>query len=500
MRKYNLGNAALHTNSLHMYLHCTSVQLLFILPSRNSFGTQVTYTNLCAAGGTALENGGKIHVDKADCMCEVDFESESECGHESKADCESEAESDAVGQLVHMAVSSRSAPAPVSITPNSQAEADTMHRGQARPIPHHHSTIPMSGQAQGTAEVSLGQQRDTAEEGAVAAQVQPELGAAEQVRVARRSNGQYASGLSSLQAALSKGEGNFCSREAVQQAPAVATSERSKQSCLLAPFRMKMMKRTGSAESAAVRSGTAMPAAAGGVPAGAKNDSKVPKSHNGNPVQKLRKVLGRKLWPGCTRQADTHTTPLSPQQDKATKDQQAAATTELTVPDSSPAMPDESQIRAKHGPMQKVKGKAGRCLQKVMPACMKPPPVHSMPHKQADVQPLTAVAGSIRKQELTADEAGGQRQGLSKLTGLFKRKKAASKQALSGSPAGILPTPLVQEPSDFIPAVRQPHGLAVQADVSNAMSYRQAGVQPLTAVAGKQQPPADEAGRRFKRH
>ncbi|KAL3153754.1 hypothetical protein ABBQ32_013345 [Trebouxia sp. C0010 RCD-2024] len=43
--------------------------------------------------------------------------------------------------------------------------------------------------------------------------------------------------------------------------------------------------------------------------------------------------------------------------------------------------------------IQILKARAGRCLQKVMPACMKPPPVYALPHSQADVQPLTAAAG-----------------------------------------------------------------------------------------------------------
>ncbi|KAL3140337.1 hypothetical protein ABBQ38_004601 [Trebouxia sp. C0009 RCD-2024] len=241
-----------------------------------------------------------------------------------------------------------------------------------------------------------------------------------------------------------------------------------------------------------IRSGTAMPASAGGVTAGAqaiRGDSNRPSSGKCSPVQKLKKVLAKKLRPGCMHAAYADITAPSHKQGKAMKGQKAAS--EQVVEGSSPAVDAEPESRGKRGALQKVRARAGRCLQKVMPACMKPPPIHSLPHSQADVQPLTAVAGNIRKPRPTADEAGGQKKQLSRFTGLFKRKKAASHQALAGGPIGTLATQPVHEPSDFIAAVRQPNDLAPQADVPRAITTAAGKAAPLVGANDAIQPLSD---------
>ncbi|KAL3140351.1 Death-associated protein kinase 2 [Trebouxia sp. C0009 RCD-2024] len=245
----------------------------------------------------------------------------------------------------------------------------------------------------------------------------------------------------------------------------------------------------GHTQADSIRSGTAMPASAGGVTAGARaiqGDSNRPSSGKCNPVQKLKKVLAKKLRPGCMHAADADITAPSHKQGKAMQGQKAA--NEQVVKGSSPAVDAEPESQGKRGAMRKVRARAGRCLQKVMPACMKPPPVHSLPHSQADVQPLTAVAGNIRKPLPTADEPGGQKKQLNRFTGLFKRKKAASHQALAGGPIGTLATQPVYEPSDFIAALRQPYDLARQADVPRAITTTAGKAAPLVGANDAIQP------------
>lgn len=152
------------------------------------------------------------------------------------------------------------------------------------------------------------------------------------------------------------------------------------------------------------------------------------------------------------------------------KGQQAAAASEQVPQDSGPAGDGKSRGGGKQGRMESLKDKAGRCLQKVMPGCMQPPSVHTTSHRQTDVQPSPAVAGSVRTQRPAGEEASVQKQRLSRLTGLFKHKKAASKQALSGVPAGTLATQPLQEPSGLIAAVRQQHHLAQQADLATRIT------------------------------
>ncbi|KAL3153761.1 Serine/threonine-protein kinase brsk1 [Trebouxia sp. C0010 RCD-2024] len=240
-----------------------------------------------------------------------------------------------------------------------------------------------------------------------------------------------------------------------------------------------------------IRSGTAMPAAGGGVTAGgqaSQGGSNQPSSSKCSPVKKLQKVLAKKLWPGCMRAADTEVTAPLHEQDKNMTGQKAVS--EQIIESSSPAVDGKPPSKGKHGHMQKLKARAGRCLQKVMPTCMKPPPVHATPHKHANVQPLTAVAGSVREQWPTADKAGGQKKQLSKLTDLFKRNKAASNQAPPGGPTGTLATQPVHEPTDFIAALRQPYDLAQQADVPRAITT--AAGKPATLVGANDAIPAPE--------
>ncbi|KAL3153766.1 hypothetical protein ABBQ32_013355 [Trebouxia sp. C0010 RCD-2024] len=441
-----------------------------------------------------------------------DYESESEC----------EAESNAVVELVHIPILSRSAPLPMSIKINSQAGAQSTHADYPlHPPPHH--PLPVSGDDQQDHNLARAQQGSAAA-GRTAAQLQPRLDIAKQACSgiiglepadgAQSHDGKLVDALNAPEA-MSEGRSAECEGSAAQQASAVDTSE---QPCLPASFK----KRTGCAGSAADKP-RATPTAAGYEAAGGGASKNLPSSGNRSPVQNLRQRLAKKLRPGCMGDL------ASGKQDKSVEGQQAAAASEQVPQGSIPAMNGEPLSKGKHGPL--LKAMAGRCLQKVMPACMKPPPVLSVPHSQADVQPLTAVAGSggeppdrgsqgkaaswslaLRKNKTTKGQqaaiasgqvhliaeaadaeivsgeqqgiARGQRQGLSKLTGTFKRKNAASKQKL---PAETLATQPGQKPSRFIAVVRKPQDLAQHADIpSHQHSDRQAwssGTQPVVSAA-----------------
>ncbi|KAL3140340.1 hypothetical protein ABBQ38_004604 [Trebouxia sp. C0009 RCD-2024] len=311
-----------------------------------------------------------------------------------------------------------------------------MHRAQSSLIPHH-NTIPAGGVG------NSGEQKRAAE--AFPAELQPTSEIVKQANAAGSSDGQTTHGLG-LSEVLSNGKAGDCNLDAVQLAPAVATSE-----------------------SAAVRSGEPMAAGAGF----SQGQSKRLSSGRCCALQKLKKVLAKKPWPCCMRVPHSDIPAPSLKQDKAMEGQQAAAASEQVVQHSSPAVRDD---KGKRGSMQRLQARAGRCLQKVMPACIKPPAIHATPERQAEVQPLTAVAGpgggqpdrgsqgkvaswslallkkkamkgqqtasangqvhlvadaadvgTVRKQQPTAEEGSGQKKRLGKVAGLFKRRKAASK-------------------------------------------------------------------------
>lgn len=114
------------------------------------------------------------------------------------------------------------------------------------------------------------------------------------------------------QALLSNRQGAERKQEAAQRVPAVATAEHSKQSCLsglVSTIKKMKRKSSASAESAALSSAAVVTTAAGEVAAAGASppDSKPHSSGKRKPLQKLKKLLPRRLRPNCMHAAHTCT-------------------------------------------------------------------------------------------------------------------------------------------------------------------------------------------------
>ena len=217
------------------------------------------------------------HAEEALDGYESQSDKESNCLSQSEADtvyesaCESaEAESDAQSYFMDLPLQSHSVPAALSMAHNIKAEAHSLSKGRATPSPPCRIS-PVSSQDEGTQEVQHAQQEDGGATAETPADLQLRVDSAnakafggtvieEQANGSGSSDDHYCSALDAGQALLSNGQGAEHKQEAAQQAPAVATTEHSKHSCLsglIPSFRKMKRKSRASAESA-----TFIPAAA----------------------------------------------------------------------------------------------------------------------------------------------------------------------------------------------------------------------------------------------
>ena len=175
---------------------------------------------------------------------ESNSESQSEPDTEYKSTHESvEAESDVWSYCMDLPLQSHSVPAAMSMSLNIKAEAQSFSIGWTIPSPSC-SISPVSSQDEGIQEVQRTQQEDEGATAETPADLQLRVDSAnakaiEGAVMEGHANGigsnnkHYCSGLDAGQALLSNREqGTERKQETAQQAPAVATAEHSKQSCL----------------------------------------------------------------------------------------------------------------------------------------------------------------------------------------------------------------------------------------------------------------------------
>ena len=419
------------------------------------------------------------HVSKSEPESDANYESKSEAEYESDYDSEAESEAsyecDAVDRQMHTPLESRSAPAAISMALNIKAEGHSALTGPAMPSSHH-SPVPVSN-------------KDHSSAATADANVQL-------ASMPGSSDGQCVNGLYSSEM-QNHGQSAEREQETAQQVPAAITSQSSKQSRLsaLIPSLQKSMRgSTGSAAASpmdvkATSGGQAAAAAALASPPDSNPDC----SSQCKPVQRLKKLV-LKVCPSCMR-TGTH----SHQQEQDVQPLPAAA-----------AALHATQAQHAHQPQEEAEPKQAQ------------DPQHAFVNSQLGVEPLPAAARSSAKQpektgrrsrmpsltklallrhksikDQQASGAGQQvqldtmpvqtstvieqqqqqqpvppktndsKRCVSTLTGIFKPRKAASKQALSGA-AGSLATPSLQDaaPAELIPAVRYPLGVAQKAGPS----------------------------------
>ena len=426
----------------------------------------------------------------------ADFES----NYESEAESEANYECDALDRQMHTPLESRSAPAAISMALHIKAEAQSALTGAAM-LSSHHSLMPVSIKDQGTAAVQHTAGQGSAELQSMVANGQYTVMTAgvnvHQAGTAGSSDGQCINGLYSNEV-LSHGQGAERKQETAQQAPAVITSQRSKHprlSALISSLRNPMRGRTGSAAASSI----AVEATSGGQAAAAAAlasppDSKPDCSSQCKPMQRLKKLV-LKVRPSCMR-TGTH----SHQQEEDVQALPAVA-----------AALQANQTQYAHQPQEVLEPKQAQ------------DPQHVVLNSQLGVQPLPAAAGSRAKQpekkglgsrmpgltklallsrkstkDQQATRVGQQvqldamhvqtstvlqqqqqqqqptpamihdrKRCVSKLTGMFKPRTAASNQGLSGA-AGSHAIPSLQEavPAELISAVRHPDGVMQQAGPS----------------------------------
>ena len=469
-------------------------------------------------------------------------ESELETNYESasEASCELmfEAEPDAVDDHMYTPFESDSEPAPMSMALNIEAESPPLQTGQAN-VSFHHSASPVSSQDQNIGQVQHAQQEEEDAAGAggicssskqhvsgvdLKAEDQPfhlgqpflschhsaspvssenqntgQLQRTQQEQDAAGENvacnnyGQHIGAVSSSDA-LSDASGSECKQEAAQQASAVGTAEHSKQSCL-SGFISSFKKIKGSrsrAESAVVSPRAAAVATAAGGAAVTGNsfpDSKSLNSGKLQPAQKLKRLVN-KLRPKCMREADTHShqqaenvepSPAAAAASQASGAQQARRPQSWNksnvVSESQQPLPaaagsrDVQPAKTPFKALVRDKFTKGRQTSR------------QVQHVAAHVDIRAVCEQQQQQQQPTPDKAGGNKQRLSKLVGLFKHKETASKAALTSLVSLSSQSTHDAAPADLIPAVMQPSGVAQQADPPAVTTTAEPATQPAHQVS-----------------
>ena len=407
-------------------------------------GTGTEYQSACESVEAESIDAESVEADFVEAES-VEAEScEAESVEAESVEAESEAKS-SVGDE-DIPIKSKSAPAAISVALNIEAEAQGNSTGQASPSPPC-TILSVSSQDEGTQETQCAQQEDAT--GEAPADLHLKLDSAkaigggvivEQANGIGSSNELYISGLDSGEALWSKVQSAERKQQAAQQAPAVATTGHSKQSCLsgLIPSFRKMKRQSRpSAESAAFGPAAAVATTAGETAAIGPNspDSNPHSSGNRKPLQKLKKLLSGKLRPNCMQASPTRT-----------HSRQQEPTVLKGKPREGQQAPEQVQLVA---------------------TC-------------ANV----STASEQQQQQPIPGTADGNKQHLTKLTGIFKPKRAASKPVVSANGEGRAPQS-VQEavPGDLIPAVRKAAGVAQQADARAHIATAEHAAKAATQVS-----------------
>ena len=240
--------------------------------SRSTVQFEVSYD------GDEIQSGGDLESDQTH-----EFSSMTE--FDSVRDSESEAGSDAVGE--HMAPASHSVPAAVGTALDFEVEHQSISASRHQALhSSRHSIWSISSHDPSTGQVQYmrGDEEPMAGESGVCSSAEQHVSSVDRW------------------AAVRHAQAAECNQESATQAPAVATSEYSKRSCLsgLLPSFKKMKRRSrASAESAVVIQGAA--AAGGEAITTSPPDSMLPSCSTRKPMQMLKKLLFQQLSQQATK-------------------------------------------------------------------------------------------------------------------------------------------------------------------------------------------------------